>query len=100
MVIHTVKLADTTSGKSFISNVHRILALKSDDTAKRVEFDCEGVTLCRLGTVEIVSITFPMLDVYLVDFGGMMCLEILKSVTDLFKSASVTKVIAAWIVML
>ena len=93
MAIHTVKSADTTSGKSFISDVRRILALESDDAAKRVAFDCEGVNLCRLGTVEIVSICFPTLDVYLVDFGGTMCPEILKAVTDLFKSTSVTKVI-------
>ena len=58
-----VKSADTTSGKSFMFNVHSILALDSDDTAKRVAFDCEGINLCRLGTVEIVSICYPTWDV-------------------------------------
>jgi ribonuclease D len=92
MAIYTVESADTTSGKSFISKVNTVLALDFDDTAKRVAFDCEGINLSRLGTVEIVSICFPTLDVYLVDFGGV-CPQILKSVTNLFESASVTKVI-------
>ena len=93
MSIHIVKSADTTSGKSFISNVNSILALDSDEPAKRVAFDCEGITLSRLGTVEIISICFPTLDVYLVDFGGTPCPQILKSVTELFESETVTKVI-------
>jgi len=93
MVIHTVKSADTASGQSFIREVHSTLASEAGETAKRVAFDCEGVALCRLGSVEIVSVCFPTLNVYLVDFGGTVCPEIMKSVTDLFESSSVTKVI-------
>ncbi|KAL3774078.1 hypothetical protein ACHAW5_009540 [Stephanodiscus triporus] len=93
MVIHTVKSADTSSGQSFISEVNSILASNTDETSKRVAFDCEGVNLSRLGSVEIVSICFPALDVYIIDFGGTICPGIHKSVADLFESASVTKVI-------
>ncbi len=93
MVIHTVKSADTPSGQSFIREVHSILASEVGETARRVACDCEGVNLCRLGSVEIISICFPTLDIYLIDFGGTVCPGILKSTTDLFKSASVIKVI-------
>ena len=93
MVIHTVKSADTPSGQSFIREAHSVLTSQAGETTKRVAFDCEGVNLSRFGSVEIVSVCFPTLNVYLVDFGGTVCPGILKSVTDLFESASVTKVI-------
>jgi len=93
MVIHTVNSADTPSGQSFIAEVNQILMLPADGAGKRVAFDCEGVNLSRLGTVEIVSICFPSLDVYLVDFGFTLCPMVHKAVKDLFEDASVTKII-------
>lgn len=60
MVIHTVNSADTPSGQSFIAEVNQILMLPADGAGKRVAFDCEGVNLSRLGTVEIVSNLFSL----------------------------------------
>lgn len=92
-MIYTVKSADTRSGQRFISAVDTILLLDEDETSKRVAFDCEGVNLSRLGSLEIISICFEDMEVYLVDFEGNPCSRITKSVKDLFESNAVTKII-------
>ena len=90
---HTVKSADTRSGQRFISAVGEIITADKHEAARRVAFDCEGVNLSRIGTLEIISICFPNKEVYLVDFGGRACPMIVKSVKDLFESVAVTKII-------
>ncbi|KAL7530676.1 hypothetical protein ACHAXR_003622 [Thalassiosira sp. AJA248-18] len=103
-MVYTVKSADTDTGRRFISAVDSLLKddlisafanffSSNDAAAKRVAFDCEGVNLSRIGSLELVSICFPALDVYLVDFGGKPCPKIVKSVKDLFESEKVNKII-------
>lgn len=83
------------AGGRFISAVNSILLSEernNDNT--RVAFDCEGVNLSRIGSVEVVSICFSPTDVFLVDLGGAEpCPEIVKAVKDLFESDKVTKII-------
>ena len=83
-----VKYADTVNGRCFIAAVDRSLAQPDG----KVAFDCEGVDLSRLGTVEIVSICFPTKEVFLVDFGESPCPKIVNAVKNLMES-SVTKII-------
>ena len=54
-MVYTVKSADTGSGKKFIGAVDAIF-LGEKESQKRVAFDCEGVNLSRLGSLEIISI--------------------------------------------
>eukprot|EP00985_Skeletonema_marinoi_P027546 scaffold22825_cov73-Skeletonema_marinoi.AAC.1 len=65
----------------------------SDDKNAKVAFDCEGVNLSRLGTVEIVSICFSASQVYLVDFGKNKCPKIVEAVKKLFECSKLTKII-------
>lgn len=84
-----VRLADTEEGNTFLSAVKRILL----QPGGRVAFDCEGVDLSRLGTVEIISICFPSKEVFLVDFGQKpTCLKVVNAVKTLMES-NVTKII-------
>ena len=70
-MVYTVKSADTGSGQKFIGAVDAIfLDEKGSQKQKRVAFDCEGVNLSRLGSLEIISICFEDMEVYLVDLGG------------------------------
>ena len=84
-----VKYADTVNGRRFIAAVDSILT----QPGSRVAFDCEGVDLSRLGTVEIVSICFPTREVFLVDFGQSPCPQVVRAVNRLMESTSVTKII-------
>ena len=67
--------------------------LLGEATQQRVVFDCEGVNLSRIGSLEIISICFPTMEVYLIDCGGEACSRIIKAVKDLFESDDVTKII-------
>ena len=91
-VVTIVKSANEDSGKSFMSLVDSLCS-QGKDTNNRVTFDCEGVNLSRIGTVEIVSICFPGSGVYLVDFGKEKCPKIVKAVKQLFECSAVTKII-------
>lgn len=91
-MVYTVKSADTGSGQKFIGAVDAIF-LGEKESQKRVAFDCEGVNLSRLGSLEIISICFEDMEVYLVDLGGNPCPKIVKSVKHLFENESVTKII-------
>lgn len=82
-----VDIADSVNGKRFISAVEHAITQKG-----RVAFDCEGVDLSRLGTVEIVSVCFPSKEVYLVDFSNPNA-EIKDAVHRLLESDTVTKII-------
>ena len=75
-----VDLADSVNGERFISAVDHAITQKG-----RVAFDCEGVDLSRLGTVEIVSVCFPSKEVYLVDFSNPDA--------EIIESDTVTKII-------
>ena len=102
-MVYTVKSADTKEGREFIAAVESLLKsdlvsafsnrLSSDGTSKSVAFDCEGVNLSRIGSLELVSICFPNKQVYLIDFGSKPCPKISQAVKDLFGSKAVTKII-------
>lgn len=88
--VTVVKSADDESGNSFISLVNRLC---SSGDQNRVAFDCEGVNLCRLGSVEIVSICLSTSEVFLIDFGKDKCPKIVEAVKDLFECSTLTKII-------
>jgi len=89
--VMVVSSADDESGKSFMSLVDSLCS--SDDKNAKVAFDCEGVNLSRLGTVEIVSICFSTSQVYLVDVGKDKCPKIVEAVKKLFECSTLTKII-------
>ena len=64
-----------------------------DAEPERVAFDCEGVALSRLGTVELVSVCFSSMEVFLVDVGGEPDPDIIKAVKVRFEDIKVTKII-------
>jgi hypothetical protein len=86
-----VDSAEEDQGKQFISLVEE--RCSSTDQDIRVAFDCEGVNLSRIGSVEVVSICFSASEVYLIDFGKNKCTQIIKAVKDLFECPTVTKII-------
>lgn len=90
IMVYKVKSADTDEGRRFMSAVDSVL---SGESAQRVAFDCEGVNLCRIGTLELVSICFPNMDVYLIDMHETPCSRVVKSLKDLFENENVTKII-------
>ncbi len=90
-VVKVVTSTDDEAGKSFISLVNSLCS--SSDKNAKVAFDCEGVNLSRLGSVEIVSICFSASEVYLVDFGKEKCTKTVKAVKELFECSKVTKII-------
>ena len=92
MVI-VAKSADSEGGKLFIAAVDRVCVSEGGEN-ERVAFDCEGVSLSRLGSVELVSVYFASSsEVFLVDLGGKVDAEILKAVKDLMEDSNVVKVI-------
>ena len=90
-VVSVVTSTDDEAGKSFISSVNSLCS--SSDKNAKVAFDCEGVNLSRLGSVEIVSICFSAKQVYLVDFGKEKCPKVVAAVKKLFECSKVTKII-------
>jgi len=86
-----VKSADTDEGQRFISEVDSMLV--QGKSVQRVAFDCEGVCLSRIGSVELVSICFPNLDVYLIDLNGTACPRVVQAMESLFESEAVLKII-------
>jgi 3'-5' exonuclease len=63
-------------------------------TPSRVAFDCEGINLCRVGTVELVSVFFEQNkdSVFLVDLSGNRGSRV-AALKKLFECESVVKVI-------
>ncbi len=90
-VVSVVTSADDEAGKSFISMVNTLCS--SSDKDAKIAFDCEGVNLSRLGSVEIVSICFSSSEVYLIDFGKEKCPKIVEAVKELFECSTLTKII-------
>ena len=88
--VRLVKRATDVNGKLFISKVESLLSQPGE---QRIAFDCEGVNLCRLGTLELVSICFPTNEVFLIDLSQPACSEIVNSLKKLFESYDVTKII-------
>ena len=90
--ILVVKSADSDAGGLFIAAVDRVCSSK-DAEPERVAVDCEGVNHSRLGSVELISVCFSSMEVFLVDVGGKLDPDILKAVKELFEDAKVTKII-------
>jgi len=61
--------------------------------AQRVAFDCEGVDLSRVGTVELVSIAFASGNVYLIDMQGEKRERRMSALKELLGSQTILKVI-------
>jgi exonuclease 3'-5' domain-containing protein 1 len=91
-MVHVVKSADSDAGGLFIAAVDRV-CISEDAEPERVAFDCEGVNLSRLGSVELISVCFSSMEVFLVDVGGTPDPDIIKAVKKLFEDAKVTKII-------
>ena len=69
------------------------VCISEDAEPERVALDCEGVNLSRLGSVELISVGFSPMEVFLVEVGGEPDPDILKAVKELFEDAKVTKII-------
>jgi DNA polymerase I-like protein with 3'-5' exonuclease and polymerase domains len=94
--------ANLNNVANFEAEVSRVILNSS-----KVAFDCEGVNLCRAGTLEIVSLCFdngannygygaPKRDVYLVDLSGKSAGSsdrIVYALRRLFEANNATKVI-------
>ena len=93
-MVHVVKSSDTDAGGKFIAAVKEAL-LVSEDSSKpnRVVFDCEGVDLSRIGSVELISICFSSLEIFLIDIGKNPDRDILKAVKNLFENTNIVKII-------
>lgn len=105
-----VDYKDPQALESLTTIVNDLLESKDvspDEPPPRVAFDCEGINLSRVGTVELVSLCFDHKDmegtdtVFLVDLHGTEneCnLDVLKT---LFESQKIEKLfmIARWTVM-
>ncbi len=91
----TVTTADSDAGMRFIAAVEEIRTNEGTEAnSKRVAFDCEGVDLSRLGTVEIVSLAFSKDEIFLVDVGGSTPdPSVLRALKDLLEDSEVTKII-------
>jgi hypothetical protein len=90
-VVKVVTSADDEAGKSFISSANTLCTSGVKDA--KIAFDCEGVNLSRLGSVEIVSICFSSSEVYLIDFGKEKCPKVVEAVKELFECSTLTKII-------
>ena len=106
--VHIVESASSEEGLLFAAAVEEILQAEDASKDRMVAFDCEGVNLSRLGTVEIVSLCFDTASsghdgdddaeggskkVFLVTLGKNPDSEIVQLLKDLFGSERVLKVI-------
>jgi hypothetical protein len=88
----------------FVQTVDRTIELSTSSSEPvRVAFDCEGVNLCRVGSVELVAVAFDIASsseedikgaLFLVDLGSRgRQAECLAALQRLFECPSVVKVI-------
>jgi exonuclease 3'-5' domain-containing protein 1 len=91
-MVHIVQSSESESGRLFIEAVAQSFERAQSGT-ERVAFDCEGINLSRIGTVELISICFSSLTVFLVDFGGTPDRIIVQEVKRLFESNEIFKII-------
>ena len=91
-MVYIVKSADTEDGRMFIEEVAHSFA-RAELGHEQVAFDCEGINLSRIGTVELISICFSSLKVFLIDFGGTSDRTIQEQVKRLFESNEIIKII-------
>jgi len=90
--VHIVKASESDAAIRFLAAVDQAILSEASDHTQRVAFDCEGVNLSRVGSVEIISICFTPNEVFLVD-AKVMDATILKAVKELFESDKVVKII-------
>jgi ribonuclease D len=67
--------------------------MTDSDANVQVAFDCEGLNLSRLGTIELISICFSWMEVFLIDFHGTPDSEIVGAVKQIFEHEKITKII-------
>lgn len=93
-MVYIVQSADTDSGRLFMEAVEQSFErARVGIETECVAFDCEGVNLSRIGTVELISICFSSLTVFLVDVGGTPDPTIIEQVKRLFESDKIIKII-------
>ena len=92
-MVHVVKSSDTDAGGKFIAAVDEAMVSEDSSQPNRVVFDCEGVDLSRIGSVELISICFSSLEVFLVDIGKNPDRDILKAVKNLLEDTNIIKII-------
>ena len=91
-MVSIVQSATTDSGRLFLEAVEQSFE-SAERAPERVAFDCEGINLSRIGTVELISICFASSKVFLIDFGGTPDTTILEQVKRLFESDKIVKII-------
>jgi len=87
-----VKSVNTGTGRQFVAAVKDTI-LKGEGAVERVAFDCEGVSLSRIGSIDLISIAFLSMGTFLVDVGRNRDPEIVIALKDLFENSKVTKII-------
>jgi exonuclease 3'-5' domain-containing protein 1 len=88
-----VKSAESDAGSLFLAAVDQAMLSEAVEL-ERVAFDCEGVNLSRVGSLEIISICFASKEVFLVDAGKKGAdPAIMKAVKDLFENKKIVKII-------
>jgi ribonuclease D len=92
IMVYIVKNEDTEDGRLFIEAVSHSME-KAEFETEYVAFDCEGINLSRIGSVELISICFSSLKVFLIDFGGTTDRAIEEQVRRLFESDKIIKII-------
>ena len=63
-MVHVVKSAESDAGSLFLAAVDQVMLSEAIEL-ERVAFDCEGVNLSRVGSLEIISICFASKEVFL-----------------------------------
>ena len=94
---------ESDGSKQFFDAIER--AVESSESGRRVAIDCEGINLCRVGTVEVVSLcfddaTYEGMDsktIFLVDLNSKSDSALLEdritALRQLFESETVAKII-------
>jgi 3'-5' exonuclease len=93
IMVVIVKCAASDEGHAFIAAVEQVILMTESDANVQVAFDCEGLNLSRVGTIELISICFSWMEVFLVDFHGSPDSEIASAVKQIFEHDKITKII-------
>mmetsp|Transcript_12525 Transcript_12525/g.26497 ORF Transcript_12525/g.26497 Transcript_12525/m.26497 type:complete len:278 (-) Transcript_12525:429-1262(-) len=91
-MVHIVD--NDADGKLFFTATAKNLIEADTEEIKRVAFDCEGVNLGRMGSVELVSLCFSTLsEPFLVVFGPNLDPDVLGTLKNLFENDTIVKVV-------
>ena len=88
-----VSSATSNEGQKFIAAVERVIILTDSESNVQVAFDCEGLNLSRVGTIELISVCFSWMEVFLIDFHGTPDSKVADALKQMFEHDKVTKII-------